>query len=350
MFLHGSLLHILFNMVIMRRYLPMVADLFGNVRAFVIFMAAGIAGYVLSNALGGHNTIGASGAIFGLLGALISYGRRTGQSQVTGQLWMSALMMFVMSFLMGGHVNNWAHAGGFGGGFLAAQLMPTTHRREGPGLLLLAGALAFVTVAGFVLSFLGFAPAHGPLMPTHEPACRPPKSSAARGRGRPTRSTCEYHDAEWGVPEHDDRALFEKLILDGAQAGLSWETILNKRENYRRAFDGFVPETVARYGRAQGGVAAWPTPASCATAPRSTSAIGNARAFLETAASARAASTAGCGRTWTARRCVNRWRALREIPPETPVSQRDLEGAQAAAVSASWARRSSTRGCRRSAW
>ena len=158
-FLHGSLLHILFNMVIMRRYLPMVADLFGNVRAFIIFMAAGIAGYVLSNALGGHNTIGASGAVFGLLGALVSYGRRTGQSQVTGQLWMSALMMFAMSFMMGGSVNNWAHAGGFAGGFLAAQLMPTTNRREGPAMLILAGALAFVTVAGFALSFLGFTPA-----------------------------------------------------------------------------------------------------------------------------------------------------------------------------------------------
>ncbi len=56
-----------------------------------------------------------------------------------------------------------------------------------------------------------------------------------------------YHDTEWGVPEYDDRALFEKLILDGHQAGLSWETILNKRENYRRAFNGFVVEDVARY-------------------------------------------------------------------------------------------------------
>jgi len=57
-----------------------------------------------------------------------------------------------------------------------------------------------------------------------------------------------YHDTEWGVPEHDDRALFEKLILDGAQAGLSWSTILNKRGNYRRAFDGFVVAKVARFG------------------------------------------------------------------------------------------------------
>jgi DNA-3-methyladenine glycosylase I len=56
-----------------------------------------------------------------------------------------------------------------------------------------------------------------------------------------------YHDSEWGVPQHDDRVLFEFLILEGAQAGLSWETILKKRENYRRAFDRFDPVKVARY-------------------------------------------------------------------------------------------------------
>ena len=57
-----------------------------------------------------------------------------------------------------------------------------------------------------------------------------------------------YHDKEWGVPVHDDRLLFEFLILEGAQAGLSWTTILNKRDNYRKAFDGFRPEKIARYG------------------------------------------------------------------------------------------------------
>jgi DNA-3-methyladenine glycosylase I len=57
----------------------------------------------------------------------------------------------------------------------------------------------------------------------------------------------QYHDEEWGVPERDDRALFEKLLLDGFQAGLSWRTILYKRENFRRAFDGFDPEKIARY-------------------------------------------------------------------------------------------------------
>jgi len=56
-----------------------------------------------------------------------------------------------------------------------------------------------------------------------------------------------YHDEEWGVPEFDDRALYEKFVLDGFQAGLSWITILRKRENFRRAFDGFAPEKIARY-------------------------------------------------------------------------------------------------------
>ena len=59
----------------------------------------------------------------------------------------------------------------------------------------------------------------------------------------------QYHDEEWGVPEYDDRALFEKLILDGFQAGLSWRTILYKRDNFRRAFDDFAPEKIARYSQ-----------------------------------------------------------------------------------------------------
>lgn len=59
----------------------------------------------------------------------------------------------------------------------------------------------------------------------------------------------QYHDREWGVPQHDDRVLFEFLILEGAQAGLSWDTILRKRENYRAAFDGFDPRKIARYDR-----------------------------------------------------------------------------------------------------
>src|SRR5450432_4121417 len=60
-----------------------------------------------------------------------------------------------------------------------------------------------------------------------------------------------YHDTEWGVPEFDDRALYEKLVLDGFQAGLSWITILRKRENFRRAFSNFEPEKIARFGERQ---------------------------------------------------------------------------------------------------
>ncbi len=75
----------------------------------------------------------------------------------------------------------------------------------------------------------------------------------------------EYHDREWGMPVHDDRLLFEFLILEGAQAGLSWETILKKRENYRAAFNHFDPAIVAKYG-VRKRRACLPTRASCGTA------------------------------------------------------------------------------------
>jgi DNA-3-methyladenine glycosylase I len=70
-----------------------------------------------------------------------------------------------------------------------------------------------------------------------------------RCRWAKTDLSISYHDSEWGVPQHHDRALFEFLILEGAQAGLSWETILRKRENYRKAFDDFNVRLIAHYGR-----------------------------------------------------------------------------------------------------
>ena len=89
-----------------------------------------------------------------------------------------------------------------------------------------------------------------------------------------------YHDAEWGVPLHDDRRLFEFLILEGAQAGLSWELILQKREAYRVAFDGFDPEKVAAYGDHE--VAdLLANPGIVRNRLKVAAAIGNARAFLE---------------------------------------------------------------------
>lgn len=79
------------------------------------------------------------------------------------------------------------------------------------------------------------------------------KSAAPRRRCHWAKNplAIEYHDREWGVPVRDDRLLFEFLILEGAQAGLSWDTILAKRENYRRAFDGFDPAKIARFGAAK---------------------------------------------------------------------------------------------------
>lgn len=74
-----------------------------------------------------------------------------------------------------------------------------------------------------------------------------PPDARARCHWARTPLSIAYHDREWGVPNHDDRTLFEFLVLEGAQAGLSWETILRKRENYRRAFDNFDPRKVARY-------------------------------------------------------------------------------------------------------
>ena len=89
-----------------------------------------------------------------------------------------------------------------------------------------------------------------------------------------------YHDEEWGVPLHDDRMLFEFLILEGAQAGLSWNTILNKRENYRSAFDDFDPATVAGYGDAK--VQSLLADAGIVrNRLKIASAIGNAKAFLK---------------------------------------------------------------------
>ena len=88
-----------------------------------------------------------------------------------------------------------------------------------------------------------------------------------------------YHDEEWGVPQHDDRKLFEFMILEGAQAGLSWDTILRKRENYRAAFDGFDAEAIARYDRRK--IAALMKDAGIIrNRLKIESAIKNARAFL----------------------------------------------------------------------
>jgi DNA-3-methyladenine glycosylase I len=127
-----------------------------------------------------------------------------------------------------------------------------------------------------------------------------------------------YHDREWGVPLHDDRRLFEFLVLDGAQAGLSWLTILNKRENYRRAFDGFDAGKVARYG-ARKTAALLADPGIVRNRLKITSAICNARAVL----AVRREFGSFDRYIWQfvgGRPVVNAWRTIQQVPARTPAS------------------------------
>jgi len=127
-----------------------------------------------------------------------------------------------------------------------------------------------------------------------------------------------YHDAEWGVPIHDDRKIFEFIVLEGAQAGLSWDTILRKREAYRRAFDGFDPAKVARYG-ARKVAALLANPGIVRNRLKVGSAVRNARAFVRVQEE-RGSFDAYIWGFVDGRPIVNRWKALRQIPARTPLS------------------------------
>ena len=154
-YLHGGLLHILFNVLWIRQLGPQVGNAYGPGRFFIIFTAGGIVGFVLSNALSAAPTIGASGAIFGLFAALIVYGRRQGGSMMammTRQVWQWALLLFIFGFMMSG-VNNYAHLGGFIGGWIASRLLVSkTDYREGRIVIILALLLLVLTGASFGLT------------------------------------------------------------------------------------------------------------------------------------------------------------------------------------------------------
>jgi DNA-3-methyladenine glycosylase I len=124
-----------------------------------------------------------------------------------------------------------------------------------------------------------------------------------------------YHDEEWGTPLRDDRRLFEMLVLEGFQAGLSWITILRKRENFRRAFDNFDPKRIAAYEDAK--IAALlADPGIIRNRAKIEGAIGSARAYLDLAAQ----PGGFAGFVWQfvdGRPIVNRWRSLGEVPAET---------------------------------
>ena len=125
-----------------------------------------------------------------------------------------------------------------------------------------------------------------------------------------------YHDAEWGVPCHDDRELFERLLLETFQAGLSWITILRKRENFRRAFDGFAPAEIAAYDERK--VAElMADPGIIRNRAKIAGTIAGARKYLEIM------EEPGGFRDFVwqfvdGEPIVNQWRSMREVPAETP--------------------------------
>lgn len=128
-----------------------------------------------------------------------------------------------------------------------------------------------------------------------------------------------YHDAVWGTPEHDDRKLYAKLVLDGAQAGLSWKTILHRSEGYRRAFDDWNVERIARYG---------PKEVSRLLADEGIirnrakveSAIKNAQAWLRIMEQGRGSFDDFLWKHVGHRTVVNRWTESRQVPASTPIS------------------------------
>jgi rhomboid protease GluP len=160
--LHGSLLHIVFNMMYIRQLAPAVAHLYGPGRATVIYLVAGVGGFVASTCSiffpgfivrimggGGGFTLGASAALFGLLGALVHYSRRTGSSAMGQQIWSWVIAFFIFGFVMKG-VDNWAHLGGFLTGWaLSAFFDPLRPERIDHLMAGLVGLLLTVLALGY---------------------------------------------------------------------------------------------------------------------------------------------------------------------------------------------------------
>jgi rhomboid protease GluP len=166
--LHGSLLHILFNMMWVRQLGPVTADVVGPARTVIIYTIAGICGFFLSSLagylLGGipipilhgaYYTMGASASIFGLLGALVHYGRKSGSSLIHGEAMRYAVILFVFGLIMPG-VDNYAHAGGFLGGYAASAFMNPLMRERGDHMLaafICLGATLLAIVASILVGF-----------------------------------------------------------------------------------------------------------------------------------------------------------------------------------------------------
>ena len=129
-----------------------------------------------------------------------------------------------------------------------------------------------------------------------------------------------YHDREWGVPEHNDQALYEKLCLDGFQAGLSWIIVLKKRDNFRAAFDNFNPEKVAKYGKRQvnrllndAGI--------IRSQAKINGAIANAKAWLEIMEDGNGSFDDFLWKHVNHKPIINKWKTDSQIPASTPISE-----------------------------
>jgi DNA-3-methyladenine glycosylase I len=154
-----------------------------------------------------------------------------------------------------------------------------------------------------------------------------PQKSRCAWAGTDDTLMSEYHDREWGTPVHDDRTHFEFLVLEGAQAGLSWSTVLKKREGYRSAFSGFDPKQVAEYTderilRLTG------DSSIIRNRLKIEAAVRNARAFLAIEDEFGAFDTY-CWRFVDGRPRLNRWKSSREVPATSPQSDafsKDLKG------------------------
>jgi len=169
--LHAGILHILFNLLWVRQLAPETAELYGPGRMVILYTLGSVAGFALSSAVGAFApflggaqlSVGASAPLFALLAALVYYGRRTGSRHVGSQAWSWALVLFVFGFLVGG-VDNWAHAGGFAGGYLAAKVMDPLREERGDHVFLGLACLVatgLAVAASLVTFYLRIGPALG---------------------------------------------------------------------------------------------------------------------------------------------------------------------------------------------
>jgi rhomboid protease GluP len=163
--LHGGLLHILFNMMWVRDIGPSTADVIGPSRTVIIYVVSGVCGFLLSSLAGAYLppipllrgasfTVGASASIFGLLGALVHYGRKSGSSLIHGQAKQWALILFIYGLVMPG-IDNFAHAGGFLGGYAMSAVFNPLTRERGDHLLIAAVCLLATFVAIVVSVYKG---------------------------------------------------------------------------------------------------------------------------------------------------------------------------------------------------